>query len=319
MTPPATLAVETLDVTRSGIIPLDAKRFYGSLGASTQWQPLERLRVVSLARVNLEATRAAGQDSLHRLVSGRLGAAYRIAGGLNLMANAGHYNRVPTLGELHGISALVVGNPSLRPEYGFSGDIGAQYLLRSKRVALSGELFFFQQNLGDLVAWERSSFGQIRPYNVGRARLRGVEIHARLELLSLVRGEAATTLLDPRDTTPGRAPMNDILPFRSRLVSDARVQLHTRGPIRALHLQAASLSMRGTHRSSRYQDTTGLIVIANDTTFDLLGEVVLGVAPVGLRASVFNLFDQPRFDIVGYPLPPRTFALEAALEWERLP
>jgi iron complex outermembrane receptor protein len=319
LTPQGTLSVETLSVTSPGVTTLDAKRMESGIGSSIQWQLAPELSLVSVARLNLEATRAAGTDTVHRLPVGRVGAAYRVARGLSLLANIGYYNRVPTLGELHGTSALVVGNPGLKPEYGLNRDIGARYAFGSRPLALSAEVFAFQQDLSELVAWQRSSFGQIRPYNVGRARLRGVESQIGIELFSVFRLETAATLLDPRDTTPERTYPNDILPFRSRLTVDTRVELHTAGPSTALRVRAASVSLRAAHRGSRYQDAPGLIIVAHSTTFDLQSRVQLNDVPVILGASVYNLFDQPRFDLVGYPLPPRAIALEAALEWERMP
>jgi outer membrane receptor protein involved in Fe transport len=98
---------------------------------------------------------------------------------------------------------------------------------------------------------------------------------------------------------------------------DARLQLHTPGPVSALRLQRASVSLHASHRSSRYQDRSGLIIVPHSTVFDLESGVQLGDVPLSVEVAVYNLFDQPRFDLVGYPLPPRTFALELALEWER--
>lgn len=316
LTPHATLSVETLDVTRPAINPLEAKRMQGSIGASTQWEATRRLSVIAVARINAEATRSAGADTVQRLPTGRVGAAYRIFDGLKLLANLGYYNRVPTLGELYGTSALVAGNSSLKSETGVNRDIGASYLVRTKPVALSVQAFAFQQDLRDLVAWQRSSFGQIVPYNAGQTRLRGIEIYGGLDVLSVVRLETATTLLDPRAINPEYK--NDLLPFRSRLVTDARLELHTRGPSSTLRLRAASVSLRGSHRSSRYQDAAGLIIIPHSTTFDVQSGIAFLDLPLSVRAAIYNIFDQPRFDLVGYPLPPRTFAVEAALEWEHV-
>ena len=319
LVPSANLSVETLDVTQPGSTSLDAKRLEGSFGASAQWSPIQNLNLVGIARVNVEATRAASEEVARRMPTGRLGAAISVAPGLKLLGNLGYYDRVPTLGELYGTSDIVLGNAALKPEHGTNRDIGASYGFRTRNVALAVETFAFQQDLSNLVAWQRSSFGQIEPYNVGRARLLGLETYVGIDVFSVIHVESATTLLDPRDTTEGHTEKNDIIPFRSRLVMDARLELHTPAPSRALHLARASVSLRGSHRGSRYQDASGLISIPHSTTVDLEGAVSLSDAPLSFRAVVHNLFDQQRFDFVGYPLPPRTLAVEAVLEWERMP
>lgn len=319
LVPSANLSVETLGVSRPGSMSLDAKRLESSLGASAQWKPIQSLLLVAIARLNVESTRASSEDNVRRMPTGRLGAALRVAPGLQLLGNLGYYDRVPTLGELYGTSAVVLGNSALQPEQGHNCDLGLSYGLRKKNVALSAETFAFQQNLSNLVAWQKSSFGQIEPYNVGRARLLGLENYLGIDLFSVIHVESATTLLDPRDTTEGRTEKNDIIPFRSRLLIDARLELHTSAPSSTVRLNRASVSLRGSHRSSRYQDRPGLIVIPHSTTFDLDGSVSLSDAPLSFRAVVYNLFDQQRFDFVGYPLPPRTLAVEAVLEWERMP
>ena len=318
LVPSANMSVETLDVSQPGSTSLDAKRLESSLGASAQWKPVQSLLLIGIARLNVESTRAASEDNVRRMPTGRLGAALRVAPGLQILGNLGYYDRVPTLGELYGTSGVVLGNSALKPEHGTNRDLGVSYGFRTKQAAFSVETFAFQQDLSNLVAWQRSTFGQIEPYNVGRARLLGLENYMGLDLFSVIHVESATTLLDPRDITEGRTAKNDIIPFRSRLVTDARLELHTRAPSSALHLERASVSLRGSHRSSRYQDKPGLINIPHATTFDLEGSISLSDAPLSFRAVIYNLFDQQRFDFVGYPLPPRTLAIEAVFEWERM-
>jgi vitamin B12 transporter len=315
--PSASMSAENLNISGTSLASSDARRLQTTIGASIQWRPLQPLSVIGTARIDVESTRSSDQSTLNGLPIGRLGAAYEILVGLNILANAGYYNRVPTLGELYGTSAYVAGNPSLKPEHGFNRDMGVRFSKHGRDVALSLEAFVFQQDLDDLVAWRRTSFGQIRPYNVGAARLRGLESYWGLDLVSMFRLEFSTTLLDPRDVSVGRTLKNDILPFRSRLVTDARLEVHTSKPSRKMHIHRASISLRGSHRSSRYQDTAGLIIIPRSTTFDVEGAVTFAELPISLTTAVYNVANQPKFDTVGYPLAPRTFAIGANIDWER--
>ena len=317
LVPSASLSAENLSISRTAPAPLNAKRLQVSAGTSLKYKPVDSLTLLGAARFDVESTQGTNATAFNSLPTGRLGAAYEVMQGWTLLTNAGYYSRVPTLGELYGISAIVAGNARLKPESGFNQDVGIRYSLHTKSVALSVEAFAFQQNLNDLVAWHKSSFVQITPYNVGEARLRGLENLAALDLLSIIRLESTTTLLDPRDVSAARPEKNDILPYRSRLVTVERIELHTPHPVRPLRITRASISLRGAHRSSRYQDRTGLINIPHSTTFDIETGVEFSDLPISVSAAVYNLADATRFDVVGYPLPPRTWAIGAALEWER--
>ena len=102
-------------------------------------------------------------------------------------------------------------------------------------------------------------------------------------------------------------------------MADLGVELHTSHLPDSLGLSRAAVSIRGNHRGSRYQDATGLIIVPHSTTFDLGMNVLLRHLPLSIRASVYNVFNQPSFDVVGYPLPPRSLMLGAEFDWEQHP
>jgi iron complex outermembrane receptor protein len=58
--------------------------------------------------------------------TGRLGARWAVVGDLSMFANVGRYLRVPTLGELFGISPSLRGNAALEPEQGLTVDGGGR-------------------------------------------------------------------------------------------------------------------------------------------------------------------------------------------------
>ena len=130
--------------------------------------------------------------------------------------------------------------------------------------------------------------------------------------------DSAITFLDPRDITPSRTLKNDIVPYRSRLVVDTTLEVHTRRAPSGLGLSRASVFVKGAHRGSRYQDLAGLVIIPHSTTFDSGFSLTLAELPLTLRTTVYNLFNASVFDIVGYPLPPRTVMFGAELAWEKV-
>ena len=168
------------------------------------------------------------------------------------------------------------------------------------------EAFCFPM-VNDLIAYQRTSFGVIRPFNVGSARFVGIEIATRAVWLNHLRHDLTVTLLDPRDTTDGNALTNDILPFQSRMMLSNRFEVFSEPAWSALRLDRAAIALRLQHRSSRFADPAGLIVIDAHTTFDVEESMDFFDRSLSVRLALRNLFDQPQFDTVGYPLPARSY------------
>ena len=310
---------ETLEVDRPGMHTTNAIRHQGAFGSNFEWKPHDSFTLLGSARLDTQATKAIYHDTAATYPMERIGVAFEIRDGWTLLSNWGSYARPPTLGELYGTSALVLGNSALAAERGSNGDIGTRFRFQGKIATVALEAYVFRQDIDKLIGWQHSSFGQIKPYNIGTARLQGIETAIGIELLSNIRVESDVTLLDPRDVTPNRTLKNDIIPFRSRLVADLGVELHTSHLPDSLGLSRAAVSIRGNHRGSRYQDATGLIIVPHSTTFDLGMNLMLRHLPLSIRASVYNVFNQPSFDVVGYPLPPRSLMLGAEFDWEQHP
>jgi vitamin B12 transporter len=244
----------------------------------------------------------------------RLGARSRLLEWLEARANLGHSSRVPTLGELYGISAGVHGNAALVPERGPTADVGLRVQHDWPALRLQADVFGFVRGVAELIAYRQSGPAAISPYNVGRARIAGLESALALELWSRLALNGAVTLLDPRDTTASRAVQNDILPYRSRLVAVAEAELFARPPWR--FLERLSGGARWLHRSSKYADAAGLLVVPHQSIVDVYGSALGREQRLALRASVRNVFGTPEFDAIGLPLSGRS--LHVSLEG-RLP
>jgi iron complex outermembrane receptor protein len=225
---------------------------------------------------------------------------------VTLRTNFGRYARVPTLGELHGVSSVVQGNPALGAERGSTADVGASVQVGDRRLGASLDGFVFVRRAEDLVAYRQNAVGVIVPYNVGNARILGAELAAGLTALGFLRDDLAVTLLDARDTTPTRVLRNDYLPYRPRLVVMNRLEAVLRGDERS-SLSSGAVGVRIMHRASRYADPAGLLVIPHQTTFDLEARASAFHDAVTLRAAVRNVFDVPEVDTIGLPLPGRSF------------
>jgi len=234
---------------------------------------------------------------------------------LRLLANVGRYVRVPTLGEVYGDSGVVHGNPLLQPEEGYTADVGLRAQTRAWGVFQGAYLdaFVFGHWVDGLIAYEHLAQGYLTPYNVGRARVLGAEILAGLALTPIVRVEVATTSLDPRDTTPTRTTVNDVLPYRSRLIAAPRVRADWKIKNRD-SLSALGAELRAVYQSSRYVDPAGLGIIPQQTSVDAEVDAGWFDGLLTARLRVADLFNATRTDIIGYPLPGRSiyFGMEAS-------
>lgn len=302
---------EELEVLR--IDPgLRARRDASRFDTSARLELDPDLSLALVGALERHATRGGSDESEVLAPALRVGAELRLGENVSLLANAGRTTRVPTLGELYGVSAIVRGNPELVPETGHSVDLGARGVLRGDELSLWGDVFAFARIADDLVAYRRASFGAVRPYNVGRARFLGMELSAAARAFDHARLDVALTLLDPRDVSDGRQIERDLLPFQARLVGSARLELFAEELSR---VDRVAIGASTQHRSSRVADPAGLVVL--DAQWNLGADlaVLLLDRRLALRLASENLLDGQQFDSVGLPLPGRRYYASAELWW----
>jgi iron complex outermembrane receptor protein len=239
--------------------------------------------------------------------TGRFGTELRFEN-VKLFASAGHYLRVPTLGENYGVSGAIHGNPDLIPETGNTVDVGIRAAAYPKSFVkkLYLDAFAYQRWANDLVAYTRTTQGFIRPFNVNSARVLGAEILAGSRITEWIGAEMAVTLMDPRDTSTNRQATNDILPFRSRLILAPKIRFDWQRT-RSFGLSGAGAQLSVLYQSNRFASEAGLGVIDEQISTDLDGYIHWFNGTFTVRGRVANVFNARRTDIVGYPLPGRSF------------
>ncbi|WP_394827760.1 TonB-dependent receptor domain-containing protein [Pendulispora albinea] len=312
--PTVNLAHEAIRREPNDIPVARAHREYARLAVSAEERLLPWLTLRALASGECHRTGAKEGTTCDVLEpAGRVG--FQLGQGrVRVLGNVGRYARVPTLGEVYGVSNVVHGNPDLSPETGYTVDAGVR--LQTKRGAFFEgaflDAFVFAHWSSGLIAYRRAGQGYVVPYNVGSARVAGAELLGGVAFTKILRAEVATTLLEPRDTTDGRTTVNDVLPFRSRLIAVPRLRADWKRGSRS-GVSALGGELRAVYQSSRYADPAGLGVIDEQTSFDLEGYVSWFDGLLTARGRVADLGDARRTDIIGYPLPGRSvyFGLEA--------
>jgi len=283
-----------------------------SLGAAVRI--VDAFHVVAMGALDCQTTDAATPDEGARVgrpcgllePTARLGVRAVPATWLTLLANASRAIRAPTLGELFGTSPIVRGNPDLVREEALGGDVGARVSGEAGPVRGELEVFGFARASGDLIAFQRSSLGIVRPFNVASARTLGLEAYGALRLFRHVELACALTLLDPRDTSPDRLPSNDLLPYQSQVV----VAPALTGWVSPQPQGVVSRLAAGTRlvwRSERVADRAALVRIPEQASWDVDLSASLFGGRLALRVAAKNLLDQRVFDVVGFPLAGRSF------------
>ncbi|WP_143140403.1 TonB-dependent receptor plug domain-containing protein [Nannocystis exedens] len=206
----------------------DRRRVAGGLGLELD-QRLLAGRLQLAPAVRLDVLRSAfavpagqgeqsdeGRDHTSFGVSPRLGMRLSLRPGISLRASAGRYFRPPTLVELFGDRGYAVGNEGLRPERGTGLDGGLVVGTPPARTSLYAHAAGFVTWSEDLIAWTQTG-PYLRPTNLDRARVAGLEAAAALRLLGgdlELRGNY--TLLATRNGSAEPSMRGQPLPGRPR-------------------------------------------------------------------------------------------------------
>jgi len=314
-------AFESLGINRPSVQSQHNKRISSLASAVLDWEATPRVSFHNLVAMECHATEARNSDTAEPAErsnlcaalepSARMGTRWRVSDELSVLGNLGRYVRVPTLGELYGVSPSVIGNSTLGAERGYSADAGVRgsWSLNQRRtVQLSVDGFAFSRWVSEMIRYQRVNTGALAPFNVASARILGTELAAALDWRGHLRAEAALTALDPRETTndPVSDPTtNDVLPLTSRFVASSFVEAYRESESKAL--RRVALGIRHLHRSARFEDPAGLTVLPAQDFFDLETSFEFFGGALALRAALKNIFDSRTLDLIGLPLPGRTF------------
>jgi iron complex outermembrane receptor protein len=289
-----------------------ASRDVGTLAAEAQLDLRiddTRLEIRGSGRVELAS---AGTEAIERerpltiLPTVRLAAALAPLPWLAIQASFSTAGRLPTVVELFGDRAFLVGNPGLRPEQSLGGDLGfvANGSTEDDAVRGEAELRGFANVIDNLVVYRRSEASQIVPENRASARVLGLEARVSGEILQLFELMAALTLLDARDGSTER-----ILPLRppATLAARAGVHLAPGAPISSLR---AFVDLE--YVASTFADSANLVALPERARIGL-GVILEVMARVEVSLTIRDVFDARGLDLLGAPLPGRSVALSLTL------
>ena len=213
-------------------------------------------------------------------------------------AGWGRSFRAPSFAELYLDQGGVAANPALRPERAWSADAGVAFRTEQVTASVGG----FWSRYSELILYEQNPPARIKPYNLGAARIAGLEARLLIALPLRIFAEASYAFIDAVN-------QRDSL---------------TQGGQKLAYRPPHHLFVRGAHRGDRFEgyleaDATTAMPRNQFGTASLPGRVLLNagagvraVGPVWLDVEAKNLLDdRTQQDLFEYPLPGLSLAVIA--------
>lgn len=167
---------------------IDANFTTRSIFGQYQLDLLERLSLTGGLRRDFN-------DEFDDATSYRLTAAYNLQQtGTRLHASYGTAVKNPTMTERYGFGTFLQPNPDLKPEKSRGWEAGVEQHLLDDRLTLGAT--YFDRRIKDLIAYN-ATFTSVE--NIDRARTRGVELTAKVEIMPGLTGRASYTYTDAED------------------------------------------------------------------------------------------------------------------------
>jgi iron complex outermembrane receptor protein len=271
----------------------------------------ERLAVRPLLRYQYVSSRFGDQPNFssttlnvtkkhqEHLLNPSLGIKLSLTTYFDVKANAGRFQRIPTLFELFGDQGTTIGNPELDTETSVNWDVG--WVLELPGYAVIDRMFleyaYFRSQADDLIVFVQNSQASARAENIGSADISGHEVSWSMSAFGHLRLYGNYTFQDAKDAS-------DTFSRDNQLPGRPRHELH-----QGIEWFAGlgKLSYELDYISQNFLDRANLRPVNNR----LLHNVTLMLTPLGqhlkLTLEAKNLSDNQVGDFRGFPLPGRSF------------
>jgi vitamin B12 transporter len=277
-------------------------RHDGGVYLTAEFNPLERLLVI---------------PSIKAVMSGggivpvpKLGFVWNAADFFTLKNNYFRSFKFPDFEDLYWSGGGGYGNPDLRPEDGWGGDLGA--VIRIKKLARV-ESVFFTQWTADSIHWANSGGGIWKPQNVGEAVFFGLDNRVRVEI-----PVAAGPFKKIIPSLSYQYMLSYLLSYGYTYASEKRIPYmpaHTIAGSLDIPWATGSLLISARYESLRYADTaniTGLepSFLLNATLNQRFGKYL------STYGTLRNILNKSYESFADYPMPGLTLTLGMRVQFE---
>ncbi len=293
-------------VRHTGALALEAPLRFLPAKAALTVRPSVRVEIARASLASIRAEDAPEPVTRDFLVpTARLGAELAPARWLSLSAAASLGARLPTMVELFGDRGWLASAVTLRPERGLGAELGVRARLAQGPLRVRGEVHAFWREDRDFIRYTRTSQFQAVAQNIDAARTRGLEFALDARLARHITVVSAITLQESLDLTLDRA-----LPLRPavQLYARASGRVPPFGPLASIEPWVDVA-----HVGAVAADPANLAQIPARTVFGCGLAIASRTRDAVLAVSVADLADARGQDLLGFPLPGRTFSLTLTL------
>ena len=212
-----------------------------------------------------------------------------------------HVTNAPSFFELFGDRGSVVGNTGLEPESAVTWDAGFRLAHQTGWV----EGVYFDHRYGNLIQFAQTSQATSRPVNIGKARVRGIELSGRKAIGKNLSLSSNYTYQNSEDRSNVPHLTGNALPGRPRHKAGARADIR---------IGRFSASYDYVFEDGNFLDQANRRELASRHIHSpSLRVSVRKSIQLGLDAK--NITDARVNDVWGYPLPGRSWSVSLKETW----
>jgi len=290
-----------LDSTEVG----NRNRHNGGVYVTAEYNPWDSFLIIPSIKIAVSSGSQGGVTPIPKL-----GLLWNINDSFSIKNNYFRSFKYPDFQDLYWAEGGgTAGNPDLRPEDGWGGDIGLFWRFKDMFTLDSA---FFTHWLKDSIHWYPDSGGTWRPENVGEAVFFGLENRLNFDIpVSL------GPVIKISTSVSYQYLLSYLLSFGYDFASDKRLPynpMHTIGASLDISWETGSFLISGQYESMRYQDRANLVelkphFLLNATINQKIGKnfTLFGVARNVLNTSYQSFYD--------YPMPGITLTLGLRMQY----
>ena len=226
------------------------------------------------------------------IVTPKLGALFFLPAGFTIKTNFYRMFKQPSINQLYwGESVYAKGNPDLRYEDGWGGDIILEY---EKAGILKADSSFYVNYYMDKIQWSTNSAGQWTPTNIGEALYFGSDNSLSTDLPTFVQFGIDYHFV-----------MTYLLSYGLTLEDNRRIMytpVHSLSAHVDFSWKTGTVSLIGKYTSERYTSNLNISFLEPYFTFDISFEQNIWKY-FTVFASVKNMLNAYYFETENYPMP----------------
>ena len=226
------------------------------------------------------------------IVTPKLGALFFLPAGFTIKANFYRMFKQPSFNQLYwGESTFAKGNPDLRYEDGWGGDVILEY---EKSGILKADSSFYVNYYMDKIQWSTNSDGQWTPTNIGKAIYFGSDNSLSTDLPTFVQFGLDYNFV-----------LTYLLSYGLSLEDDRRIMytpVHSLSAHVDFSWKTGMISLIGKYTSERYTSNMNISSLPPYFTFDVSFEQNIGKY-FTVFAAVKNMLNAYYFQTENYPMP----------------